>query len=362
MSDNQKAKVYVAGAGMITPLGANVEMTAAAVRAGISAYQEIDYFDKNYNAIKMAMVPEAALENCLNEVLLKGDISAKQARMLQLATCALYELTPILSNINKVPLFLAGPEQLNVNDHGINKQFLENIEHQSGIDIDLENSRIISSGRAGGLSSIQLAFRYFESIDQDYVLVGGIDTFYDKPVLDALDNADRLLCGAAKDGFVPGEGAGFLLLTRSAVLAARYDNQIVFLCEPGNGTESGHLMSEQPYRGEGLDQAFKQALQNYTGPEIATIYASMNGEHHWAKECGVALLRNKPHFQDAVTVEHYADCYGDLGAATASVLAGIITEKIKKGQSNAPSLIYCSSDRAQRTAVVMHHAKHKETQ
>ncbi|MCF6324607.1 MAG: hypothetical protein L3J89_09840 [Gammaproteobacteria bacterium] len=356
MSETQKAKVYVAGAGMITSLGANVEMTTAAVRAGISAYQETDYFDKNFNKIKMATVPDEALDSCLNETLLKGDLSAKQARMLQLVTCALYELMPALSNITKVPLFLAGPAQINANDHGINKQFLENIEHQSGIDIDLENSRIISMGRAGGLNTIQLAFRYFESSNQDYVLVGGVDTFYDKPVLDALDNADRLLCGTAMDGFVPGEGAGFLLLTRSSALAARYDNRIVFLCEPGKGTEPGHLMSEQPYRGEGLDQAFKQTLQNYTGQGIATIYSSMNGEHYWAKECGVALLRNKAHFQDPITVEHSADCYGDLGAATGIVLAGIITEKVRNGRSLTPSLIYCSSDREQRAAVVIHHA------
>ncbi len=360
MSDS--AKMYIAGVGMITPLGANVEMTTAAVRAGISAYQEIDYFDKNYNKIKMAMVPEAALENGLNEVLLKGDLSAKQARMLQLATCALYELIPTLSNISKVPLFLAGPEKMGVNDHNINKQLIENIAYQSGVNIDLDNSRIISTGRAGGLSAIQLAFRYFESIDQDYVLVGGIDTYYDKFVLDSLDKTDRLLCGTAMDGFVPGEAAGFLLLTRHPERASRYGDHTAFLYEPGNGIETGHLMSEQPYRGEGLDQAFKQTLQHYTGPEIATIYASMNGENHWAKECGVALLRNKAYFQDFITVEHYADCYGDLGAVTGIILAGIITEKIKKGQSSAPSLIYCSSDRAQRAAVVMHHTKHKETQ
>jgi 3-oxoacyl-[acyl-carrier-protein] synthase-1 len=350
-----ETKIYVAGAGMMTPLGANVEMTAAAVRAEVSAYQEIDYFDKDYNKIKMATVPDAALENCLNEVLLKGALSAKLARMLQLASCALYELIPTLFDIGKIPLFLAGPEQINVNDCGINKQFLENIAGQTGVNIDLENSRIISTGRAGGLNTIQLAFRYFESSDQDYVLVGGVDTFYDKPVLDLLDSADRLLCGEAMDGFVPGEGAGFLLLTRSPELAAHYDERIVFLLEPGNGRETGHIMNEEPYRGEGLDQAFKQTLQHYTGPEIATICSSMNGENYWAKECGVALLRNKSYFQDPITIEHNADCYGDLGAATGIVLAGITSEKIKNGRSLAPSLIYCSSDREQRAAVVIHH-------
>ena len=41
MSDKQVA--YIAGMGMVTPVGANVEMTAAAVRAGVSAYAVSGY-------------------------------------------------------------------------------------------------------------------------------------------------------------------------------------------------------------------------------------------------------------------------------------------------------------------------------
>jgi 3-oxoacyl-[acyl-carrier-protein] synthase I len=46
MSDNTP-KLYIAGMGMITPVGANVAMTAASVEAGISAYGESRYCDQN---------------------------------------------------------------------------------------------------------------------------------------------------------------------------------------------------------------------------------------------------------------------------------------------------------------------------
>jgi 3-oxoacyl-[acyl-carrier-protein] synthase-1 len=54
------------------------------------------------------------------------------------------------------------------------------------------------------------------------------------------------------------------------------------------------LLSDETYRGDGLDAAFKQALSEHAGEGIHTIYASMNGENYWAKEFGVAYLRNKP--------------------------------------------------------------------
>ena len=59
MSD--KPKVYVAGVGMITPVGANAEMTAAAVKAGISTFQETNIYNKDFKPMKMALVPDEAL-------------------------------------------------------------------------------------------------------------------------------------------------------------------------------------------------------------------------------------------------------------------------------------------------------------
>jgi len=87
---------------------------------------------------------------------------------------------------------------------------------------------------------------------------------------------------------------GFLLLTRHPERALTQSNHIIALCPPGSSQEPGHLLSDETYRGDGLDAAFKQALSEHAGEGIHTIYASMNGENYWAKEFGVAYLRNKP--------------------------------------------------------------------
>jgi len=113
------------------------------------------------------------------------------------------------------------------------------------------------------------------------------------------------------------------------------------------------MNSDEPYRGDGLDQAFKLALHDYTGNAIRTIYSSMNGEQQWAKEYGVAYLRNKEKFHDPVKIEHPADCYGDLGSATAPVLMGLAAESLLKQPGLGTHLVYSSSDGAARAAVRM---------
>ncbi len=124
------------------------------------------------------------------------------------------------------------------------------------------------------------------------------------------------------------------------------------LCPPGNGQEPGHLYSSEIYCGDGLDQAFKQALNNHPGNTIRTIYSSMNGEHHWAKEYGVAFTRNQASFHDPVKHEHPADCYGDLGSATGPVLIGLAAESLlMKHPGPATHLVYSSSDGPARAVV-----------
>ena len=147
------------------------------------------------------------------------------------------------------------------------------------------------------------------------------------------------------------EGAGFLLLTRHPEKAFIKDGFIIALCPVGVAQESGHMYSDQPYRGDGLSQAFQQALKNYQGEGIHSVYSSMNGEHYWSKEYGVAMTRNHSHFREGVIHQHHADCYGDLGAATGTVLIGLAAENLRNIKGTATHLVYSSSDSACRAAL-----------
>ena len=53
-------------------------------------------------------------------------------------------------------------------------------------------------------------------------------------------------------------------------------------------------------------------------------------------------------------IEHPADCFGDLGAAAGIVMVALSVMSISEKMDAAPFIICCSSDRKNRSAVVIH--------
>jgi 3-oxoacyl-[acyl-carrier-protein] synthase-1 len=250
-----------------------------------------------------------------------------------------------------IPLVLAMPEPKTKLRQMTSKLLIKHMIELSGAPIDRNQIHCLHTGRAAGIEGLNLAYRYLDDLKHDYVLLGGSDSYQDLSLLDMLEQ--RLLVAGNGDGFAPGEGAGFLLLTRHPENALAYNGHHVTVNLPGIAEEQGHFYSEKAYQGNGLDLAFKQALKSHTNLPISRIYSSMNGENFWAKEYGVAYLRNKEHFVDNVIVEHPADCYGDLGVATGSVLIGLSAMQLLKSDEMNPHLVYSSSDLATRGAVLL---------
>ncbi|MCF6336675.1 MAG: hypothetical protein L3J84_01805 [Gammaproteobacteria bacterium] len=359
MSDNinDTRKAYIAGIGMITSIGADTEMTAAAINADYSGYRISGYRTRKGQPITLAEVPDE-LFSTFPEGINGGDhYSDHSDRMIKMSLIAINEAlaTPTGNQTitQPIPLVLVMPEpQTNVDDIDYSL-LIKNLIKYGELPLSPELVTRTHTGRAGGIQGLDWVFRYLYELDYDYVLLGGSDCYLNHPRLEQLDAAQRLLAPGVMDGFTPGEGAGFLLLTRHPQQALSQNNHIIALHPPGIGEEPGHLHddSDRPYRGDGLDQAFKKALVENPGNNIHTIYSSMNGEHYWAKECSVALLRNEAHLQERITVAHPADCYGDLGAATGSVLIGLAAQQLLKQPGPATHLVYSSADGPLRAAV-----------
>ena len=110
MIDN-KPKVYIAGIGMVTPLGANTAMTIAAVNAGINVYQASSFCNSNGKAMITTSVPTDVLP-ALNNKFENVGLSAREKRIIQLASPALKEALSLNQSVSTIPLFLAGPEAL----------------------------------------------------------------------------------------------------------------------------------------------------------------------------------------------------------------------------------------------------------
>lgn len=343
-------KLYIAGMGMITALGPSVATTVAAVRAGKSAYQLSEYETEEGEPLIMARVPNRVFEHIECEFEEEGNtFNNRHERIIRMAIVALRECVQSTNTSEAVPLIFTA-SVTNSEENGYTP-FLPALVSNVKPWIDLQITRRIATGRAGGIEAIQFAFQYLMNQPQDYLLVLGADSFDDQAVLKSY--GDRILSPGAADAFAPGEGACALLLTRHIELAYQQNGCIIALNPPCVAEEEGHIFSDMPYRGEGLDKAFKGVLKFLPEKNIQKIYSSMNGENHWAKEYGVAYLRNKQKFIDNCSIEHPADCYGDLGAATSTTLITLAAEHLHKHEKAQKYLVYGSSDFGTRGTVVV---------
>lgn len=344
-------KVYVAGIGMITPVGENAATTAVSVKAGIGRLEVSEYYSKNGKPFTMALVPEEALPEITYKLNSEKGTTLQMGVMLMTTDIAIKEVMQFYPGDKPIPLFYSGPEAYQDGPYSVSPKFIDYIVKQTNAKIDINSSRLLSLGRAGVIDAIDLAFRYLQQEGVDYVLVGGADSYQDDELLKFLDTEDRVLAEEVMNGFAPGEGSGFLLLTNDINKAIKSNSGVISLSEPGIAIEKGHMYSDEPYMGDGLTEAFKKALHGYNGNKISKIYSSMNGEQFWSKEYGVALTRTKDFFDENLQLEHPADCFGDTGGASGALLIGLAAESLLKQGSLDTNLVTCSSDQAYRSAI-----------
>ncbi len=343
--------VLLAGIGMVTPVGIGVEMVNTSVQAGINRYAHTDIIGHDDDPVRMALVPQLALAEAIDTPRLTGSPGVWQKRLLRLATLALTDLTemsPCLPQL-PIPLFLAGPEPY-ISLPNIDRGFIENLAEQSGVNIDVNNCRITNTGRAGGIQSIDTAFKYFASTGGHYALVGGVDSFYDIQIMEYLDETSRLLKNDTLDGFVPGEGAGFLLLVSPDAPEEIRQQATDCLYNPGITHEAGHLLGKEASRGESLASAFTQTSAATPQP-VSCLYSSENGERYYAKELSVALIRHRQAMDQQYDIYRPAESFGDLGAAFGPVAVGLAS--VNSASDKTATLVYCSSDSSPRAALCM---------
>jgi 3-oxoacyl-[acyl-carrier-protein] synthase I len=344
--------IVVVGIGMTTAVGLSAKETAASERAGTMRFAESHFHDRRYNPFTLALVPDDGLPTLARE-LRRVKLAARENRLLRLATQPLRESVAALpAGVPRPPLLLVLPDATPARpiDGAV---FLDLLTRQVGGVFDGTRSEAHCLGRPGGVLALGRAAEWIRAGVAPFVVVGGVDTFRDLCVLAFLDAEGRVKSEANLDGFIPGEGAGFLLLGSRRNAESSGAEVLAVLSAVAHGVEPGHLHSEEPYRGAGLAAAVQSAAAMAPPGTLRSIYSTMNGESHWAKEWGVAFLRSRAAFAEEHAIHHPAEYFGDLGAASGPVLIGLAALGIRGGYRSGPCLVCASSDRETRAAVIV---------
>src|SRR2546423_9739554 len=196
MPDN----VVIVAAGMITAVGLSAAETAASVRSGTARFAESSILDKRFEPFVLAEVPEEGLPE-LTEDVAKANLTAREARMLRLATAALAGCLKSFPQGESLPgLSLALPETETTRSLK-HEEFLKNLLQQTGGRFDPKLSDSSHRGRAGGLNAIGQASELIRRGRPKFMFAGGVDTYRDLYVLGTLDMEQRVKSGANLDGF-----------------------------------------------------------------------------------------------------------------------------------------------------------------
>jgi 3-oxoacyl-[acyl-carrier-protein] synthase-1 len=299
--------------------------------------------DRHFQPIRMGLVPEDALEPQLPPEIDSLPLPSRARRMLRLAAPA---LRAVLEHAGAPPvrLFLGLP-QLTVSEAQWLKGFALHLGKIAGVAIDAPNSRVVPSGRAAALLALELAL---DALDRDPtrpVIVGGVDTFLDLKLLATLGSEGRILGPKVMDGFLPGEGAAFLVLSHPS-LASERGVALISAQAAASCSDPGHRTGLEPARGEGLAEAMEALRTRLAGAiaPVATTFAGLNGESFDAKLWGVARLRHADFFAPSMVLEHPADCFGDAGAALGAILLALAATALACGQRAGPALVWAASD------------------
>jgi 3-oxoacyl-[acyl-carrier-protein] synthase-1 len=321
----------------------------SSVRAGAARIGESSIVDFRFDPVVMGLVPEAALPPLPPEV---DDLPlpSRARRMLRLGA-------PILAAVAEsagtepLRLFLALP-QVDPQEEPWIKSFAVHLAAVAGVAIDLANSRVVPAGRAAGFIALELALAALEKDPSHHIVVGGVDTFHDLKLMSRYFVEGRILGPRVMDGFIPGEGAAFFVLSAEPGVAAN-DALPVRVLGTSTLRDPGHRNGSEPARGEGLALALEKLRASNGGESIASIFAGLNGESFESKLWGVAALRHKDWFAPDAYMRHPADCYGDAGAATGALLTVIAATALQRGQRPGPALLWAASDHEPRGCALL---------
>jgi len=343
------SEVIVGGVGARTATGSTALQVAMTVRAGRFRPRESHLVDRNGQPMVTCRVP--AIPDVVYGL---ERLVALGAPPLALAAQAWMTQAEATRNTAPIPLICAlPPEDRPGFDRRLIRNFLPAMAEASGVPIDPTRSRLVLHGRGGGAEAFLLALDRLRAGADAAILVGGVDSFHDPDALEELDRALRLHSPECENGFVPGEGAGFVLLThRSRATGLPRSAQIFGAALEQEPRPFG---ANKPTHGLGMTAALRKASAPLgTGARrIGWVMNDVVGERHRIDEWTMARTRAFQVFQPEYVHEEPLAVTGDLGAASAAVL--LVTACVRFEVGAAPSdclAIAVHSDGAERGVVV----------
>ncbi len=315
--------MHIVSTGMVCPVGLNAEAACAAMRAGISAFEELPYIDNSGEPIMGAVVPGFTLDN--------RHFKKRLIDMLARAVTECLGKVPQLST-DKIPVLvaLAEPDRPGF-PSGLAENIINGLQDSLGLNFHPKFSQVISSGHTSGFEALGIAREIMKQHGVSACLVCGVDSYIRAGSLLWLDQHWRLKTEENSDGVIPGEAAAAVLVGMSA---ATETSSSVELTGIGFAHEGAGILSQEPLLGLGLSEALRNALAaaGIGFHEVDFRVSDVTGESYGFREQMLSLARvMRARREEGASIWHCAEFIGDTGAAAGVCQLVLAFQAFEKG-------------------------------
>jgi len=338
--------MHIVSTGMVCPVGLNAESACAAMRAGISAFEELPYCDNDGEPIMGAVVPGFPLDS--------RNFEKRLIEMLATAVTECLAKVPEIAT-DKLPLLVGLAE---TDRPGFPSQLASNIinelQDMLGFRFHPEFSRVIPSGHTSSFEALAVARECLKNDEVSACLVCGVDSYIRARSLLWLDQYWRLKTEENSDGVIPGEAAAAVMIGMNDQAKKPSSLHIAGL---GFAYEEAGILSEKPLFGHGLSQSIRIALSE-AGIEFHDIdfrLSDITGESYGFREQMLSLSRvMRVRREETIPIWHNAEFIGDNGAVAGVCQLVVAFESFLKGEVlGNRSICYTSAIFGRRAVAIL---------
>jgi 3-oxoacyl-[acyl-carrier-protein] synthase-1 len=341
--------LFVVGAGAVTSVGFSMPSTMMSIRAGVDCFTETTFVDGVKNPLIGAKVPP--LDGPANP---DAPIAGGGRRGAELLALAIEEAVNTPESVAPNMIILLAPEasRPSTMPDDFPQLVLDACGDVLGRDFFRNRLKVATGGAMGICQALEAADQWLKEFATGSVVIAAYDSWLNIASIQHGLKHNRILTGESADGFVPGEAASAILLSKQPSESGK-SLQIAGI---GMAKESAHFLADEFCTGVAMGKAMSIALGHagIASHEVNHRLTNLSGEEYFFSESAYAWTRvlKKP-LPPGYEYELPASSIGEIGAAFGPLLLGYAFE-LAESENNPGrnTMIQISSDGEFRGAVI----------
>ncbi len=331
----------------VTSVGLTAQQTCAAIRAGISGFQEA--------------IPRIPPEEPLIGAIVPARGNLKKSPWSWLVNLAVRAIRECINDktidVSNTALLIVLPAPhrhhpaLNLNKPNDLLLAIEDVLQQRFH----PKSVVVLGGAAESLRCLLLARELLQSNTVSHCIVGGADSLLNAADINRLEKSGRLYDGNKNpQGLIPGEGAAFMLLSQSFIHDT--EQPIARIMGVGYSEENATALGETFSTGIGMRKALLNAVKDahIEESQIDLRVSDMNGERYHAWESLISTSRFYSTYRQHLCTWYPASSVGHIGAAAGILMIIAAAIGIFRGYAPGPiAMCEASSEEGLRAACLV---------